>query len=627
MIREAEQGRLYLAEKLRKEQLSNGSWDYLFDTGIKTDCFMIVLIRSLNLHDFKLTKPIAERIAGRQEQDGSWRLFHDQEDGDLSTAIEAYYALILSGYYAESSPQMVAAREFILSKGGIKKAGLFTKILLALTSQESWPALLPVPVEAILLPKNFPVNMYDISVYGRANLVPILVAAGKKFQLEIQDAPDLSCLKEERVTEPELYRSGEWRGIFSLISSGVQSMAEGPGRLKEAAFKKAETYMLSRLESDGTLYSYFSCTFLMIYALMALGYEKTHPVIVKAVRGLAAMAAQSYDGVHMQYTTAHIWNTSLLSCALQEAGVKDEMVKRANRYLLVRQHSRFGDWVIHNPQGIPGGWGFSDINSMNPDVDDTCASLRAIQKEAASDPLSLQAWKRGLNWVLSMQNGDGGWASFERNANPPYVHFIPISRAEFIISDASSADLTGRTIEFLCGYAEMDMESEAVAKGIQWLLNNQERDGSWKSRWGICYIYGTWAALTGLRAAGYEAEKTAVRRARKWLETIQNRDGGWGESCKSDVYSRYIPLGASTLTHTAWALEALICCTEHPSSAIEKGMGYLLSNLNKTDWTSHYPKGQGFAGQFYIHYHSYDLIFPLLAISKYLKWSKDRENA
>lgn len=609
----------WMAGELKEQQLPGGAWAHPFETGIKTDCFMVVLLKALKINEPVLMRRLIERIAGKRESDGSYRLFHDQEEGDVSTAAEAYYALLLSGKYKEEDPDILAIKRFILSKGGIRKTGLFTRILLALTSQAEWPAVQKIPIESILLPKSFPVSMYDLSVYGRANLIPILVAASKKYQIRIEGAPDLSSLSSDRTAPSSLYRSREWRGLFDMVSEGAEHLVGTPERLKEAALKKAEAFMLGRLESDGTLYSYFSCTFLMIFALLALGYDKEHPVIKKAVAGLIAMAVPVENGVHMQYTTAHVWNTSLLSGALQKAGFRSSMTDRANRYLLTRQHHLYGDWAVHNPYSAPGGWGFSDINSLNPDIDDTSAVLRAIHHDTVSGKISRGAWDRGLEWLLSMQNGDGGWASFERNASPPFVHFIPVENAEFIISDASSADLTGRTMEFLCAYAKLPASHDQIRKAAGWLIKHQERDGSWNSRWGICYVYGTWAAVTGLASAGYGENHEVISRAKAWLESVQNPDGGWGESCKSDQEKRYIPLGTSTLTQTAWATEALLCCSEGISSSAERGIRYLAEHAGKKDWTAAYPKGQGFAGQFYIHYHSYDFVFPMLALSRYLE--------
>ena len=209
--------------------------------------------------------------------------------------------------------------------------------------------------------------------------------------------------------------------------------------------------MLSHIEADGTFYNYFSSTFLMILALLSLGYSKKDPLIANAVIGLISMKTRIAGKTHMQYTTANVWNTSLISYALQEARVppNDPMVAKANQYLQSRQQIKLGDWALDTPKIIPGGWGFSDKNTMNPDIDDTTASLRAIARSVPTNPNLRLAWEKGLSWLVSMQNNDGGWASFERNKNNRWLRLLPLEKGEFMFIDPSSVDLTGRTLEFL----------------------------------------------------------------------------------------------------------------------------------------------------------------------------------
>ena len=218
-----------------------------------------------------------------------------------------------------------------------------------------------------------------------------------------------------------------------------------------------------------------------------------------------------------------------------------------------------------------------------------------------------------------MQNDDGGWAAFEKNTDTKLFEFLPIEKGEFLLVDPSCADITGRTLEFFGNYTNLPRDHKVVKKGISWLLKKQRKDGSWYGRWGLCYLYGTWGAVTGLVAAGIPAGHSAVQMAVEWLLSIQNDDGGWGESCHSDSKKAYVPLGESTLTDSAWALDALISTFDEPIPPIQRGITYLLTSLEKEDWTTAYPKGQGMAGGFYIHYHSYRYIFPLIALSHYRK--------
>jgi sporulenol synthase len=610
------EGIYWLVEQLRKDQSPDGSWSYPFETGLSTDAYMIILLRTFEIDDEELIQGLAERILSKQEVNGAWKLFYDEGEGNLSATIECYYALLYTGYYQKDDQRLKTAKKFILSNGGLEEASMFTKIMLAITGQYQWPSLPPLPAEIILLPLRFPVNFYSISVFGRANLAPIMILFDKKFSLKTTRSPKLSDLYLNRNSHHPWIHSSEYRSLLSYLEDGIKNLLGLPKDLHNLAIERLKSYMLNHLEPDGTFYSYFSSTFLMVFALTALDYKKTNPVITNAIKGLKSMECEINGFPHMQYTTANVWNTSLIGYALQGAGVSpdDPMVQTANQYLLSKQQHKFGDWVIHNPHSLPGGWGFSDVNTINPDIDDTTATLRSISRIALKE---LPAWDRALNWLFSMQNSDGGWAAFEKDTQSKLLDFIPFEKGRFILTDPSCADLTGRTLEFLGNYTNLSRNNDAVNKGVKWLEKNQEKVGSWYGRWGICYIYGTWAALTGLNAVDVPSDHTMIQNAVKWLMSIQNKDGGWGESCHSDIKNTFIPLHTSTLTHTAWAVDALIAVSDKPTAPIRNGISYLLQFLQKENWTSSYPKGQGMGGAFYIHYHSYRYIFPLMALSRY----------
>jgi sporulenol synthase len=583
---------------------------------------MIILLRTLELNDEDLVKSLVERIVSKQEQNGAWKLFFDEEDGNITTTMEAYYALLYSGYLDKRDPDMQKAKQFILSKGGLTQVHMFTKIMLAITGQYEWPYF-PISVLAMLLPKSFSINLFDLSVAGRANIVPILILADAKFSMKTDQSPDLSDLymRDDRfLPDASIIESQEdYRSILSEINHGIQMLKELPENLHSTALNRAKQYMIKRIEPDGTFYNYFSSTFLMIFALLALGYSKRDPLINHAIQGLNSMICVINGKLHCQYTTATVWNTALISYVLQEAGIPNstDEIQRANHYLLSRQHYKYGDWVIHNPNITPGGWGFSNLNTINPDIDDTTAALRAIRTSAIEDDNYRKAWDRGVNWILSMQNSDGGWAAFEKNVNKEILNMIPVEGGKNLLIDPSTVDLTGRTLEFFGNYTQIDKNDPIIKRGVDWLSQNQREDGSWIGRWGV-FIYGTWAALTGLLAVGVSPRETNVQRGLNWLYEIQNPDGGWGESCRSDIVNHYVPLKTSTRTHTAWALDALILAANEVTPEINQGIKFLINNQVK-DWTPSYPKGSGMAGAFYIDYHSYEYVWPLLTLAHYKK--------
>ncbi|MCD8509695.1 MAG: squalene--hopene cyclase [Bacillus sp. (in: Bacteria)] len=613
-----------LVSQIKEDQNPDGSWSHCFETSVAIDAYMIILLKSLRWDDNDLIRKLVRRIEDKQSNHGSWKAYPDEQGGNLSLTIEAYYALLASGVRKKTDENMKKAEVFITGKGGLKEATTLTKVILAVTGQLPWPKFIPIPIEFLLLPPTAPISFYDFSGYARVHITPMLVVADRKFVLKMPESADLSHLNLQRDGGEDWFfqkRSHESRSCVEYIEHTVKKLIGLPKELHEKGLKRAEKFMLKRIEKDGTLYSYFIPTFLMIYALIALGYSKEDRVVKNGIKGLKSLACESHDQTMLQLTTAGVWNTALLSHALQSAGVSynDPTVSKSLEYLVERQHEKYGDWKIRNPNVLPGGWGFSNINTINPDVDDTTAALRAIRRSAAKQADYKGSWYKGVNWVLSMQNDDGGWPAFEKNTDNEILTWLPIEGSEHVSIDPSSADLTGRTLEFLGRDIGLTVEHHQVKDAVAWLKENQEKDGSWYGRWGITYIYGTWAAVTGMKAVGVRSDDPSIGKGANWLLKIQNKDGGWGESCGSDVEKRYVSLRESTPVQTAWALDALIAVFDQPTDAINRGVACLLDLLQKRNWTYSYPNGGGLPGSFYFYYHSYNFIWPLVTLSHYMK--------
>jgi squalene-hopene/tetraprenyl-beta-curcumene cyclase len=153
---------------------------------------------------------------------------------------------------------------------------------------------------------------------------------------------------------------------------------------------------------------------------------------------------------------------------------------------------------------------------------------------------------------------------------------------------------------------------------VAWLLRAQEADGSWFGRWGANHVYGTGAVIPGLVAAGLDAGDPAVRRAVGWLERHQNADGGWGEDLRSYRDDSHRGKGASTASQTAWALLGLLAAGER-TVATERGVAFLVGTQGEDgSWDEPWFTGTGFPGDFYINYHLYRLVFPVMALGRYV---------
>lgn len=611
-----------LVRDILRKQSGDGSWRYCFDSGILTDAYMIIVMRTLEIDDEVLIQRLVKRILNKQKKQTYWQLYADEEGGNLSTTIDAYNGLLFSGYIKKSAPEMRSAANYIRKHGGLKKADLLTKAMLALNGQYPWPPSIHLmPISVLLLPSFLPFNFFDFSSFARSHFVPVLVASNLKYKAKTRWTPSLDHLKIREGHDIDAQESRqEDQSILQKLIQPIQSVIHLPQSIHDNAIKYAEQYMLKRIEPNGTLSSYASSTFLMIYAFLALGYNKDSEILTNAINGLKSLVCKSDPFIHVQNSPSTVWDTALLSYALQEAGVDpdDSWLRKANRFLLNHQQTKYGDWALKAPNVNPGGWGFSDVNTMVPDVDDTTAALRAIKRFTTLDDENITAWNKGITWLFAMQNNDGGWPAFEKNTDNELLTYLPFKEAEAITIDPSSADLTGRTLEFLGNTAGLTMENKDVQLAVAWLINNQKDNGSWQGRWGISYIYGTWAAVTGLMAVGMSSTNPTIKKAVDWLESTQNDDGGWGESCQSDIVKNYVPLNFSTLSQTAWAVDALLSVYNRRNETIDRGIEFLTHREDVSETAMTYPTGAGLPGEFYTYYQSYNYIWPLLTITHYL---------
>lgn len=581
---------------------------------------------------------MARYLLRQQCSHGGWELFYG-DGGEISTTIEAYFALKLAGY-RETEVPMQQARKFIMERGGLTKARVFTKLHLALFGAYPWDGIPTLPPWFMFLPSWFPFNVYSMASWARSSTVPLLVVIDKK------PVYDLGIFAEELFVEGSQAKAdtglknndGTTIGSLFLAADQTLKMLDQLGLVpfRQAGIQAAERWVIERQDTSGDWAGIVPAMLNSILMFHALGYSAEHPYIKRGLDALdrfcieegAVSDSELPQYLRLQPCISPTWDTALGLSALLDSGVSptDSRIKAAGEWLLTKQIFRYGDWAVYNRKGKPAGWAFEFYNDYYPDVDDTAAVIMALLAlKTDDDGYKLEACRAATEWVMSMQCKAGGWAAFDIDNTNDLWNQMPYGDLKAMI-DPPTADLTGRVLELLGHWQTKHHEKlyrdEDVQRAINFLLSLQEKDGSWWGRWGVNYIYGTYLALVGLRSiapfAGFDMNCDQVTRAAAWLRSVQNADGGWGETCDSYKKPELRGKGPSTPSQTAWALMGLMAAGDYETDSVKLGIEYLLTKQNSDgSWPEAEFTGTGFPGHFYINYHQYRNQFPLTALGRY----------
>jgi len=641
-------------------QQADGSWcaELQGDTILESET--ILLLAWLG----EETSPLADRLAryllSHQLPAGGWGLYPGGP-ADISVSVKAYFALKILGHAADEEP-MQRARAVILALGGAANVNSFTRFYLALLGQVSYDVCPAVPPEAVLLPRWAPVNIYRVSAWSRTILVPLSLVWAHR---PVRRLPPDRGISELLATPPERWGgtkspgSGDsrssyfWHGVFHGLDRTLKLLERLKIHpLRGRGVQRAERWVLDRFRDSDGLGAIFPPILWSWIALRSLGYSNDSPEIQECRRQLMSLVIDDSDSSRIQPCKSPVWDTALTLRALGKScdgsgGFSAKIAaarEKAIAWTLGKEVREPGDWC-QSVRAEPAGWFFEYRNVFYPDTDDTAMVLLALRDEVVlagqpeRDLTDSTQWliggrekdlgaakmaanrmdqmttacQRGRQWLLAMQNRDGGWGAFDRNNDAQFLCHVPFADHNAMI-DPSTPDLTGRVVESLAAWG-VGSKERAMDRAVAYLRRTQESDGSWFGRWGVNYIYGTWQVLCGLRAVGVATTDLAMLLGARWLLQCQQPDGGWGES--ADSYSDPNARGRGPLTpsQTAWALLGLMAAGHARSNAVLRGIEYLLDTQQPDgSWNEDQFTGTGFPRVFYLRYHYYRIYFPLLAL-------------
>jgi squalene-hopene/tetraprenyl-beta-curcumene cyclase len=613
------------ARRLLAARQSDGHWVFELeaDATIPAEYVLLRHYRGEPV-DGALEKKIAVYLRRIQGEHGGWPLYQDG-DFDMSASVKAYFALKMIGDSPEAA-HMRRARAAILARGGAERSNVFTRLLFCLYGILRWDSVPEMPVEIMLLPRWFPFHLSKVSYWGRTVLVPLLVLQALKPRAKNRRGVTI----DELFVEPpdKIGPAGKaphqkwlWFILFRGLDAPVRRAVKWfPKRLRQRAIEQAVAFVRERLNGHDGLGAIFPAIANSVMMFDVLGDSAAATIAREAVERLLVIHDRE---AYCQPCVSPVWDTALACHALLEAGNGEHFTAACKGldWLLPRQILDVaGDWTTRRPDVRPGGWAFQYANPHYPDLDDTAVVVMAMDRarRAGAGERYDRAIACGVEWVKGLQSSNGGWAAFDVDNTYDYLNNIPFADHGALV-DPPTEDVTARCVSMLTQLGETIETSDAVARGVKYLLAKQWADGSWYGRWGLNYIYGTWSVLCALNACRIPHDAPAVRKAAQWLLSIQNADGGWGEDGSSYRldYRGHEP-AASTASQTAWALMGLMACGKANHPAVVRGI-YYLSRTQAHDgfWEEARFTATGFPRVFYLRYHGYRKFFPLWALARY----------
>ncbi|MBN3775344.1 squalene--hopene cyclase [Burkholderia sp. Se-20378] len=621
-------------EALLAAQNADGHWVYELEADSTIPAEYVLLVHYLGeTPNLELEQKIGKYLRRIQQADGGWPLFTDGAP-NISASVKAYFALKVIGD-DENAEHMQRARRAIHAMGGAEMSNVFTRIQLALYGAIPWRAVPMMPVEIMLLPQWFPFHLSKVSYWARTVIVPLLVLNAKR---PLAKNPRGVRIDELFIDPPvnagllprQGHQSAGWFAFFRVVDHALRAV-DGlfPNYTRERAIRQAVSFVDERLNGEDGLGAIYPAMANSVMMYDVLGYAEDHPNRAIARKSIEKLLVVQEDEAYCQPCLSPVWDTSLAANALLEtrdARAEDAAIRglewlRPLQILDVR-----GDWISRRPHVRPGGWAFQYANAHYPDVDDT--AVVAVAMERAQQLKQNDAYRdsiaRAREWVVGMQSSDGGWGAFEPENTQYYLNNIPFSDHGALL-DPPTADVSGRCLSMLSQLGETPLNSEPARRALDYMLKEQEPDGSWYGRWGMNYVYGTWTALCSLNAAGLTHDDPRMKRGAQWLLSIQNKDGGWGED--GDSYKlnyRGFEQAPSTASQTAWALLGLMAAGEVNNPAVARGIDYLMAEQNEEGlWDEARFTATGFPRVFYLRYHGYRKFFPLWALARYRNLKRD----
>lgn len=618
-------------------------------------------------------------IVCHQQKDGGWGTHIESPSTMFGTTL-SYLALRLMGAPADD-PVCVSGRKFIRDQGGAVMTSSWAKFYLCLVGCMDWAGHNSVPPEMWLLPNWFPFHPGRMWCHARMVYLPMGYLYGCRFVYEKAETDQviLDLRKELYCEEYELIKWDKTRHLVAPMDNysplpWTMRIAQDFLALYEnlaifQPFKKAVrnlgiAFSLDYMHAEDLQTNYIDIGPVNKVLNMISMYHSTgdihHSHVVNHLARVQDYLWVAEDGLKMKgYNGSQCWDTSFSIQAFHEAGLLDEFPEVSSKVwsylercqILSTEVSRatpaFKFESAENRKRYyrhisEGGWPFSTSAHGWPITDCTGEGLKGVLclkksatiqkalKQKEIRPISDERLFKSIEVLLTYQNEDGGFATYENNRGFGWYESLnPSEVFGDIMIDYSYVECSMASLTALADFHEMyplhrpREVKHALAKGREFLKSIQREDGSWYGSWACCFCYACWFGIEGLVKCGEPVDSENITKACAFLLKHQRPNGGWGEdftSCYDKDYARngmeiYGDEG-SGVVNTGWALMALSIAKCNDVQAVKRGIAYLRSRqLPSGDWPQ-----EGISGVFNrscgITYTAYRNVFPLWALGR-----------
>ena len=583
-------------------------------------------------------------LTNQQQKDGGWGLHVEGHSTIFGTAMN-YVAMRIMGVEKDDE-RMIRARNFLHEHGGACGIPSWGKFWLSHLGVYHWDGMNPVPPELWYLPSWVPFHPSKMWCHCRVVYLPMAYIYGSRSTCKETDL--VKSLREELYPVP--YESINWpkqrnnchpldryfeASIVIKTANAVLSVYEKYHN--KTVRKNALDCCIDHIVHEDETTKYIDIgpvnkTMNMLCCFYAYGEED--PRFTQHIDRIYDYLWLSDDGMKMQgYNGSQLWDTAFAVQAIVSSGLAEEVREcmiKAHEYLDMTQVDEDVDQKEKYYRHISkGAWPFSTKDHGWPISDCTAEGLKASLALAhcgfIESPIPGPRLFDAVNVLLSFQNPNGGWATYELQRAGGWMEKLnPSEVFGGIMVDYQYVECTSASVQalmaFQADYPEHKSKEieDSIQAGLKFIQKIQRADGSWYGSWGVCFTYGTWFGVSALSKAGHQYENSvSVRKACDFLAGKQMRSGGWGETYECCVLKEWCQNEWAQIIHTSWALLALMAADYPDREVIDRGIQLLMRRqMPNGDFPQECITGV-FNNNCMITYTNYRNIFPIWALGTY----------